>query len=59
MDINKKLVTLMTLLSETRVNTLTHLIVTNTFIIEKECSVIFDEVLKHSHPNYYQKPPVF
>ena len=44
MDINKKLVTLMTLLSETRVNTLTHLIVTNTFVIEKECSVIFDEV---------------
>lgn len=47
------------LLIGTRVNTLTHLNVTNTFITENECSFTFDEVLKHSRPNYCRKPLVF
>ena len=55
-DISKKLVTL-TLLSGTRVKTLTHLKVTNMFKPENACSFIFDVVLKHSRSN--QKPLAF
>lgn len=58
-NISKKLLALLMLLIGTRVNTLTHLNVTNTFITENECSFTFDEVLKHSRPNYCRKPLVF
>ena len=43
------------LLSGTRVNTLTHLKVTNMYITDTECTFVFDEVLKHSRPIYCQK----
>ena len=26
------------------------------YITDKECTFVFDEVLKHSRPKYYQKP---
>ena len=49
----------MMLLVGTRVNTLTHLKVTNTLITENGCFFTFDEALKHSRPNHYRKPLVF
>ena len=54
MDVSYKLARLMMLLLWTRVNTLTCLKVTNIFITEKECSLTFDEVLRHTRPNYCQ-----
>ena len=58
-DISRKLVTLMILLSGTRVNTLTCVIVIKMFIIENESSFTSDEVLKHFCPNYCQKSLAF
>ena len=43
-------------LSGTRINTLTHLKVTNMYITDTECTFVFDVVLKHSKPKYCQKP---
>ena len=53
-DINKgkKIVCLMMLLSVTQVNTLIHLKVTNMYITDTECTLIFDEVLEHTLPKY-------
>ena len=47
------------LLSGARVNTLTNLQVTNTYITDTECTFVFDEVLKHYTPKYCQKPLMF
>ena len=58
MNKSKKIVCLM-LLSGTRVYTLTHLKVTNIYITDTECTFVFDEVLKHSRPKYYQKLLIF
>ena len=58
-DISRKLVTLMILLSGTRVNTLTWAKVIKIFITENESSFTYDEVLKHSCPNYFQKSLAF
>ena len=56
MNKSKKIVCLMMSLSGTRINTLTHLKVTNMYITDTECTFVFDEVLKHSKPKYCQKP---
>ena len=58
-DITKKLATLFMILAGTRVNTLVHLKVTNMYITDTEVTFTFDEVLKHSRPNYEQKPLIF
>ena len=58
-DISRKLVTLMILLSGTRVNTLTCVKVIKMFIIENESSFTFDEVLKRFCHNYCQKSLAF
>ena len=55
-DISKKLATLFMILAGTRVNTLVHLKVTNMYITDTEVTFTFDEVLKHSRPNYKEKP---
>ena len=47
------------ILAGTRVNTLVHLKVTNMYITDTEVSFTFDEVHKHSQPNYKQKPLIF
>ena len=47
------------ILAGTRVNTLVHLKVTNMYITDTEVTFTFDEVLKHSRPNYKQKPLIF
>ena len=47
------------ILAGTRVNTLVHLNVTNMYITDTEVTFTFDEVLKHSRPNYKQKPLIF
>ena len=59
MNKNKKIVCLMMILYGTRVNTLTHLKVTNIYITDTKCTFVFDEVLKHSRPKYCQKPLIF
>ena len=58
-DITKKLGTLFTILAGTRVNTFVHLKVANTYITDNEVTFTFDECLKHSRPNYKQKPLIF
>ena len=60
-DVNKskKIVCLMMLLSGTRINTLTHLEVTNMYITDTECTFVFDEILKHSRSIYCQKHLIF
>ena len=55
-DITKKLATLFVILAGTSVNTLVHLKVTNMYITDTEVNFTFDELLKHSRPNYKQKP---
>ena len=59
MNKSKKMVCLVMLLSGTRVNTLTHLKVTNMYMTDTECTFVFDEVLKHSRPKYCQKLLIF
>ena len=48
----KKLVTLFMILAGTPVYTLVHLKVTNIYITDNEVPFTFDEILKHSRPNY-------
>ena len=43
------------ILAGTRVITLVHLKVTNMYITDTEVTFTFDEVLKHSRPNYKEK----
>ena len=47
------------ILAGTRVNNLVHLKVTKMYITDTEVTFTFDEVLKHSRPNYKQKPLIF
>ena len=47
------------ILAGTRVNTLVHLKVTNMYITDTEVTFTFDEVLKHSRPNYKQRLLIF
>ena len=58
-DISRKVVTLFMILAGTRVNTLVHRKVTNMYITDTEVTFAFDDVLKHSRPNYEQKPLIF
>ena len=58
-DITKKLVTLFMILAVAPVHTLVHLKVTNIYITDTEVPFTFDEILKHSRPNYKQKPLIF
>ena len=51
-DSTEKLATLFMILAETRVNSLVHLKVTNMYVTDTEVTFPFDEVLKHSRPNY-------
>ena len=44
----------MMLLSRAQVNTFSHFKVTNMYITNTECTFVFNEVLKHSRPNYCQ-----
>ena len=55
----KTLVTLFMILAGTPVYTLVHLKVTNIYITDNEVPFTFDEILKHSRPNYKQKPLIF
>ena len=55
----KKLAPLFMILAGTRVNALVHLKVTNMYITDTEVSFTFDQVHKHSRPNYKQKPLIF
>ena len=54
MNKSKKIVCLMMLLSRAQINTFSHLKVTNMYITNTECTFVFNEVLKHSRPNYCQ-----
>ena len=58
-DITKKLPTLFMILAGERVDTLVYLKVTNMYITDTEVTFTFDEVLKHSRPNYKQEPLIF
>ena len=47
------------ILAGARVDILVYLKVTNTYITDTEVAFTFDEVLKHSRPNYKQEPLIF
>ena len=58
-DITMKLATLLMILSGNRVNLLSHLVVTNMYITEQECTFVVNEVLKESRPTFNAKPMTF
>ena len=59
MDVSRKLVSLFMLLSGSRVNSISHLKITNMYLTDTECTFVFDDVLKHSRPSFKEKPLVF
>ena len=59
MDVRKKLVCLFMLLSGSRVNSISHLKITNIYLTDTECTFVFDDALKHSRPSFKEKPLVF
>jgi len=58
MGISMKTTALFMLLLGQRVNTLSHMKITNMYMTDTECTFIIDEVLKHSRPGYHQRPLV-
>ena len=60
MAMSKKTTFLLMLLAGQRVNILSNLkILNNMYLTDLECTFVFDDVLKHSRPNLYQKPLTF
>ena len=59
MDVSRKLVCLFMLLSGSRVNSISHLKITNMYLTDTECTFVFDDVLKHSRLSFKEKPLVF
>ena len=56
MNIPRKIVCLFMLLSGIRVNTTVHLKITNMYLTDSECTIVFDDLLNHSRPFYKEKP---
>ena len=59
MDVNRKLVCLFMLLSGSRVNSISHLGITNMYLTDTECTLVSGDVLKHSRSSFKEKPLVF
>ena len=59
MDVSRKLFYLLMLLSGSRVNSISHLKITNMYLTDTECTFLFDGVLKHSKPSFKEKSLVF
>ena len=59
MNLTRKLVCLLMLLSGSRVNSISHLKISNMYLTDTECTFVFDDVLKHSRPYFKEKPLVF
>ena len=59
MNLTRKLVCLLMLLSGSRVNSISHLKISNMYLTDTECTFVFDYVLKHSRPYFKEKPLVF
>ena len=58
-DLSRKTVTLLMLLSGNRVNMLTRMKISNMTLTDRECTFVFSDVLKHSRENYTEKPMIF
>ena len=58
-DVGRKLACLYMLLSGSRVNSISHLKITNIYLTDTECTFAFDDALKHSRPSFKEKPLVF
>ena len=58
-DLTRKTVTLLMLLSGNRVNMLTHMKISNMTLTSMECTFVFSDVLKHSRENFNDKPMTF
>ena len=56
MDISMKISTLFMLLFGQRVNTLSKMVITRMYITDTECTIVTEDLLKHSRPGYTQKP---
>ena len=59
MDISKKLSSLFMILAGTRVNSLFHMVITNFYLTDSECTFTFDSVLKHSRQGFDASPITF
>ena len=59
MDISRNLACLFMILSGNRVNMLSLLKAINMFLTNKECTFVFEDVLKHSRHNFDDKPITF
>ena len=59
MDVSRKLVSLFMLLSGSRVNSISHLKITNMYLTDTECTFVFDDVLKYSEQSFKENPLVF
>ena len=46
-------------MSCSRVNSISHLKITNMYLTDTEWTFVFDDVLKHSRPSFKEKPLVF
>ena len=55
MNLSRKLVCLLMLLSGSRVNSISHLKISNMYLTDTECTFVFDDVLKHSRPYFKEK----
>ena len=58
-DVSRKLACLFMLLSVRRVNSISHLKITNMYLTDTESTFVFDDVLKDCRPSFKEKPLVF
>ena len=59
MNLSRNPAFLVTVLSSSRVNTISKLKITKMYLTDDECNFIFDELLKYSRPSHQEKPLVF
>ena len=59
MDVSGKLNCLFMLLSGSHVKLISHLKITNMYLTDRECTFVFDDVLKHSRPSFKEKSKHF
>ena len=59
MDVSGKLNCLFMLLSGSHMKLISHLKITNMYLTDRECTFVFDDVLKHSRPSFKEKSKHF
>ena len=59
MDVSGKLNCLLMFLSGSHVKLISYLKITNMYLTDRECTFVFDDVLKHSRPSFNEKSLIF